>query len=258
MERWNRAVLRHLQGPLAVLLGIALSSFTVAGVADDGSKGGVARSAQHLFKTWNFDKQAVGETPAGFSSHTVGAPLAGLWKVQPDPGAPTAPNILMQAAPCPEESCFHVLLVNDLVYEYPDVAVRLRLSEGAIGESSGWGGVVFGARGADNLYAVIVDLGVKKVEVIRVSNGKTTILGQAPVKRKKAAWHMLRVSRDTIISKEYVEVSFNGEIVLSVEEKTLEPGQIGLMTWGGATMAFDNLHAAPLYSQQPLSPPAAY
>ena len=71
-------------------------------------------------------------------------------------------------------------------------------------------------------------------------------------------WHALRVRRNTIISKEYIEVFFDGVHVLSIEEKTISPGQIGLLTGGAATVAFDNLNAAPLYSQKPLSPPAAY
>jgi hypothetical protein len=116
--------------------------------------------AQDLFKILNFDKQAVGETPAGFSSYSSDTGLAGLWKIQPDAGAPTAPNILMQAAPCPAQDCFHVLLVDELVYEYPDVAIRLRLTEGAIGTSNGWAGLAFGARDGQNFYATVVDLGM--------------------------------------------------------------------------------------------------
>jgi hypothetical protein len=33
----------------------------------------VPLAAQRLFKTWNFDGEPAGETPAGFSPHTVGA-----------------------------------------------------------------------------------------------------------------------------------------------------------------------------------------
>ena len=214
--------------------------------------------AQDLFKLWNFDTQAAGETPAGFSSHTVGAGLAGLWTVQPDAGAPTFPNILMQGAPCPVKECVQVLLVDELVYEYPDVTVRLRLTEAATGVSKGWAGLALGARDARSFYAVVVDLSVKVAEVIRLIEGSATVIGRAPVKQSKTPWHHLRARRHTIISKEYLEVAFDGEIVLSVEDKTLGAGQIGLVTKGDAMVAFDNLHAAPLYSQKPLSPPAAY
>ena len=215
-------------------------------------------TAQDLFKFWNFDTQAAGETPGGFSSHTVGAGLGGLWKVQPDAGAPTSPNVLMQGAPCPAQECVQLLLVDELVYEYPDVAVRLRLTEAMTGVSSGWAGLALGVRDARSFYAVVVDLGGNVAEVIRLIDGNATVLGRAPVRQSKTPWHLLRARRNTIISKEYLEVAFDGEIVLSVEDKTLGAGQIGLVTKGDAMVAFDNLHAAPLYSQKPLSPPAAY
>jgi hypothetical protein len=214
--------------------------------------------AQDLFKSWSFDTQTVGETPAGFSSHTIGTGLAGLWKIQPDAGAPTAPNVLIQAAPCPVQECVQILLVEELMYEYPDVAVQLRLTEAAIGFSNGWAGLAFGARDIRSFYATVVDLGGHVVEVIRFIDGTATVLGRAPVKRRKTPWHLLRARRNTTISKEYIEVVFDGEIVLAVEDKVLGGGQIGLVTKGDAMVAFDNLNAAPLYSQKPLSPPAAY
>jgi hypothetical protein len=144
------------------------------------------------------------------------------------------------------------------VYEYPDVAVRLRLTEAMTGVSSGWAGLALGVRDARSFYAVVVDLGGNVAEVIRLIDGNATVLGRAPVRQSKTPWHLLRARRNTIISKEYLEVAFDGEIVLSVEDKTLGAGQIGLVTKGDAMVAFDNLHAAPLYSQKPLSPPAAY
>jgi hypothetical protein len=60
------------------------------------------------------------------------------------------------------------------------------------------------------------------------------------------------------MSKEYIEVFFDGAQIFSVEDRTFETGRIGLIARGAATVEFDNLTAAPLYSQKPLSGPAAY
>ena len=68
----------------------------------------------------------------------------------------------------------------------------------------------------------------------------------------------MRVRRNTIISKEYIEVFFDGQQVFSVEDRTFRTGQIGLMARGTSAVAFDNLSTAPLYSQKPLSSPAPY
>jgi hypothetical protein len=213
---------------------------------------------QDLFRSWSFDKQPAGETPVGFSAHTIGAPLAGLWKVQPDEGAPTPPNVVMQPTPCAELDCFQLLLADGLIYEYPDVAVRLRLTGRATEKSKGWAGLALSVRDGRNLYATVVDLGGDTIEIIKVVDGKVSTLGRTSLKKSKAVWHLLRARRNTTISKEYLEVVFDGEIVLSVEDTSLGAGQIGLVTRGEAIIAFDNLHAAPLYSQKPLSPPAAY
>jgi hypothetical protein len=210
-----------------------------------------------LFKTWNFDKETAEHTPAGFSSFSVGSAGTPIWVVAQDPSAQTPPNLLKQSAPCSVEDCFQVLLVDVLQYEYLDLIVRVRLAETS-GRSNSSAGVVFGARDSQNYYAVTVDPSGKHMEVARVQGGKATTLAHAEIPSKKVAWHLLRVRRNTIISKEYIEVFFDGLQVFSVEDKTFGTGQIGLVTRGPAAAEFDNLTAAPLYSQKPLSGPAAY
>jgi hypothetical protein len=210
-----------------------------------------------LFKTWNFDKEKTERTPAGFSSFSVGGSGAPLWMVAQDPSAQTPPNLLTQSAPCTMDDCSEVLLVDALEYEYLDLIVRIRLVETS-GRSNGSAGVVFGARDHRNYYAVTVDPSGKKMQVARVQDGKATTLAHAEIPPKQVAWHLLRVRRNTIISKEYIEVFFDGLQVFSVEDNTFGIGQIGLVTRGPATAEFDNLTAAPLYSQKPLSGPAAY
>jgi hypothetical protein len=105
---------------------------------------------------------------------------------------------------------------------------------------------------------VTANLAGKDIEVTRVQDGKATTLAHAELAPKKVAWHLLRVRRNTIISKEYIEVFLDGLQVFSVEDKTFGTGQIGLVTRGSAMAEFDNFTAAPLYSQKPLSGPAAY
>ena len=210
-----------------------------------------------LFKTWNFDKDKTDQLPAGFSAFSAGIGSAPVWVVVQDSSAQTPPNLLKQSAPCRSEACHQLLLVDALQYEYLDLIVRIRLADASDG-SSGSAGVVLGARDHQNYYAVTVNPSGKEIEAARVEEGKTTILAHAEITPRQVAWHLLRVRRNTIISKEYIEVFFDGVQVFSVEDKTFGQGQIGLITRGPATVEFDNLTAAPLYSQKPLSGPAAY
>ncbi|HKW86249.1 MAG TPA: hypothetical protein VJM82_04185 [Nitrospiraceae bacterium] len=222
----------------------------VASMAQPGREQGTG----DLFNLWHFDGQQVGEAPAGFSARTVGDDASGTWKIEADPTAPSAPNVVVQAVPCPS-GCFQMLLAEGFSYDYPDLAIRLRVTSPG---SKRVGGAVFGVKDSRNFYAVVVDLATDTLEVIRVLNGKETVLGRASVKPWKEAWHLLRVQRNTILNKEFIETIFDNQLAVSVQDKALGAGQIGLVTRGETAISFDNFHAIPLYSQQLLSPPAAY
>lgn len=216
-------------------------------------------------RAWNFDEDKAGEPPIGFSAGATGngqtQPLA-TWKIEADPEAPSAPHVLVQSGSCPNAGCLHVLLADGTSYEYPDLMVHLRvLSEGP---SSG-AGVVLGARDARNFYAVTVDLASNAIEVIRVLDGQMTVIDRVPVKHEwlkrqgfgetlARRWHVLRVQRNTIISKKYFDIFFDGRPVRSVSDDAFSTGQIGLATRGQAVVRFDNFHALQLISNRPLSP----
>jgi hypothetical protein len=117
---------------------------------------------------------------------------------------------------------------------------------------------VFGLTDEMNFYAALVDLDGKTLRIIRVIQGKEAVLGEAALRPKPVEWHTFRVQRNTIISKDFIETFFDGQVTLSVEDQSLGLGRIGLMVRGDMAMHFDNFHAAPLYSHRPFSPPAAY
>lgn len=209
-----------------------------------------------LFKTWNFDQEKTEQIPAGFSAFRIGNGETTTWIVTHDPNAQTPPNVLKQSASC-STNCSDVLLVDALQYEYLDLIVRVRL-DATSGGTNGEAGVVFGARDHQNYYAVTIDLSGKNMRITCVQEGKATVLADSEVTPKPVVWHLLRVRRNTLLSKEYIEVFFDSTQIFSIEDKTFGTGRIGLITRGAATAEFDNLTAAPLYSQKPLSGPAAY
>lgn len=251
----------------ACLLGIGFGWVIAGALIALLASEGPARAEQastDLRHFWRFDTDKPGESPVGFTAGTVVAGAnsksqAGTWKVEADPQTPTPPNRLTQEASCSaagaDAICFQLLLANDLTYEYPDLTVRLKTaSEGARGRA----GLVFGAKDTRNFYAAIVDLAAETMEVIRVVDGQVSLIGRAPAKRKQALWHMLRVQHNTILSKDFLEISFDGKLAFTHSDKRLGIGQIGLVTRGDAPIWFDNFDAVQLFSQRPLSPPAAY
>lgn len=206
---------------------------------------------------WNFDGEKPGEAPAGFSAAIMGEGPAGKWSVEPDPQAPTAPHRLTQGQPNPNKDGLQILLADGVVYDYVDLSVRVRPANDDP-QAAGGGGVIFRAKDARNFYAAIADVAAKSLDLIRVADGQVTVIAHESVTPKAGPWHLLRVLHGTILSKDLIEVAFDGKIVFSTWDKSQFGGQIGLVTRGAAAIGFDNFHAIQLYSQKPLSPPAAY
>ena len=208
-----------------------------------------------LFNRWTFDQQKVDESPTGFTALPYGDGPVASWTIRSDAEAPSSPNIVEVTSPCNVAACSQLLVASGFEYEYPDVSVRLRWpSEGA----GGAGGLVFGVKDAKNFHAALVDLGARTVTVIRVNDGQETVIGETPITPKAGAWHSLRVQRNTIISKDFIETTFDGQMLPSVQDQTLGIGRVGLVVRGKMTLHFDSLHAVPLFSHRPLSAPAAY
>ena len=208
-----------------------------------------------LFNRWTFDQQKSGEAPVGFSMLGFGEGPAADWMVKADPDAPSASNVLAVNASCPTEACYRVIVADGFQYEYPDMSVRMRFP---VDESTAIGGVVFGVQDARHFYAVVVDLAAKTLEVSKVVKGKETSLGQSSLTPKKGPWHMLRIQRNTILSKDFIETFFDGVLAVTVEDQSLTIGQVGLVVRGSTALDFDSVHAVPLFSHRPLSAPAAY
>lgn len=206
-----------------------------------------------LFQKWTFDQDLLNAQPASFvKGCSTEEPLA-EWVVQGHATAPSPPNVIVGSASC-TLLCYQVLLAHGLEYEYPDLSVRFHVQQG----TSGLGGMVFGARDPRNFYAAVVDPIDRKVQLVRLSNGRELLLAQVSVNLKPVDWHTLRLQRNTIISKDFIEVFVDGVLVLSVEDQALGLGQVGLVVLGTSTVLFDSFHAVPLFSHRPLSSPPAY
>ena len=207
-----------------------------------------------LFQKWTFDQDQPQKAPAGFTALASGEGRPAEWTVQTYADAPSPSQIVAVSSLCEAEPCDQLLLATGFKYEYPDLAVSFRVQAGA----SGIGGVVLGVQDASNYYAAVVDLAGATARVVRVVGGKEVVLAHSPVTLKQTEWHSIRVQRNTIISKDFIETFVDGVLVLSVEDQALGLGQVGLMARGKSALLFDTFHAVPLFSHRPLSSPPAY
>lgn len=213
------------------------------------------QAREGLFNRWTFDSQKPGEALAGFSVLGFGEGPAADWTIRAASDAPSAPNILVVNSSCQAVTCYRLIVANGFQYEYPDVSVRMRFPLDA---AAGVGGVVFGVKDATHFYAAAVNLATRTLDVSRVVDGQETSLARSSIVPKAVPWHTLRIQRNTIISKDFIEAFFDGQLVVTVEDQSLAIGQVGLLVRGQTSLDFDSLHAIPLFSQRPLSAPAAY
>ena len=195
--RWfsTRQVLRYV-----VYFGLVLLagwSTGAAGTAWAVPKETSTEKAEHLrqqanpqlFNHWTFDKDQVGSVPSGFIAVASGDQQHGGWKVEAQAAVPSSPNMLVGTSGC--ESCRAILVAQGFQYEYPELVVRIQQPTDG---GSGQVGVVFGMKDPQNYYATIVDISQKMIQVVRVIEGKESVIGRAPIKSKPVDWHTLRCS----------------------------------------------------------------
>ena len=170
--------------------------------------------------------------------------------------APSRTHALLQSAPCSKPGCYQ-LLVNDAIHvEYLDLSVGI-LSQ--LGTPTSAAGLVLNLQDLDNFYAVLIYPASNMVRAYRFSEGEPILIEEHEViPKKRTPWHFLRVQRNTIVSKDFFEISFDNQFFLSVYDSTLRTGRIGLLTTGDGKFAFDNLRAVELVTSEPLSRPPAY
>ena len=213
---------------------------------------------QDIVWQWNFEQDAPETIPSGFvAMSTPGAEPAG-WRVLPDGKLPTPGKLVIQDRPCGTDECAHLLLADRIRTTYPDATVQLaELSPGSGGEA----GLALAVRDNRNFYSVTLDPSTGKLTTRRVTDGRTTVLGEITVKLAQRPWHSLRVQRINFLhlDRGRLSVFVDGAQVAAVADEWItQEGSIGLITVGGTAAQFDGLHLLDLVSNRTLSGPAAY
>ncbi len=249
----------HLKFTLLCVLAfpLLLGSPVFAGTFDTGPKElpkPKLKAEPPIFQEWSFDHNPENNRPIGFLDKTVGGNSLAQWKVIADPIAPSRPHILTQTAACPEATCFHLLYANMAPLEYFDLSVRLHSLSG----TEGGAGLLYGTKDADRFYAITIRPDGKHLDVVFVENGKTTVLGSEPVETTPVPWRFLRIRRTHLISHRTIEVFYDRFKIFSLTENSVREGYVGLVTYGNAPFAFDNLRVIESLTGRPLSRPPAY
>lgn len=208
-----------------------------------------------LFQEWNFDQSSSNGFPDGFTQAVGGTSGEGGWSVKEDATAPSRPRLVEQRLHCFEGWCYQLLVADDVVAEYVDLSVRIKLN---LGTPSGKAGLAYGIQDDKNFYAVVVEPKTNEVVAYVVKDGQPTELARETLIPSPSDWHFLRIQRNTIISKEFTEIFFDHHLMIGVYDQTFKKGKLGLVAMGDGGFSFDNLRAMEMMTNRPLSRPSAY
>jgi hypothetical protein len=182
-------------------------------------------------RTWNFDKDAPGGLPRGFTQEV------GEWRIAADETAPSQGQVLAQAAKSSGPT-FNLALAIDIDYRDVELSVRMKAVAGEVDQG---GGLVWRARNRDNYYIARYNPLEDNFRVYKVVDGKRTQLGSADVERAPG-WREIQVT----MQGDRIECRLDGKTRLDARDATFQgAGRIGLWTKADARTHFDDLAARP-------------
>ena len=211
---------------------LILASFaTAAGAKGDSDN-------QHA---WNFDTDAPGTLPAGWSLHQTNPTNAmATWQVMADPTAPSKPNVLALTETQNYDGTFNMAIADGTSYRDLDLSVRVKAVTGS--EDQG-GGPVWRFRDENNYYISRFNPLESNFRVYYVKNGRRRQLHSARIPTKPGSWYTLRV---TMIGH-HITAYLNGQKLLEATDDTFpDAGKVGLWTKADASTRFDDLRVRPL------------
>lgn len=201
--------------------------------------GAVAALAAESFvpRNWNFECDAIGQTPANWKEARTGAGPGSVWRVVEDVTAPAGSRTLMQTSAEGPKKTFNLCVADDTRLANVDLRVAMKAREGKIDQG---GGLVWRYQDAENYYVARLNPLELNFRVYKIVQGKRTQLATADSEAAAKQWHTMRV----VHRGDHIKCYLNGKLELDVKDGEISaPGKIGLWTKADAVTSFDNLQS---------------
>ena len=181
-------------------------------------------------QTMNFDKDPTGVPPADWTCGVTGRGNS-RWTIEPHPGAPSPPNVLMQSGTGDFPWCVRTgTSIADGFVEVKFKPIRGREDQA--------GGLVWRWKDGNHYYVARANALENNVSLYYTEGGvrKTLKYVDAPVASN--AWHVLRVEfRGT-----HIRVLLNGKAAIELDDAHIAgAGAVGVWTKADSVTAFDDL-----------------
>jgi len=188
--------------------------------------------------TVNFDADAVGNAPAGWTIAKTGRGEP-KWTVEEDPTAPSKAKVVKQSG----HATFPLLLKNETSLKDGFVEVQFKAVAGSEDRAAG---IVWRVKDANNYYVVRANALEDNVVLYKTANGvrrELDIVGRKGGYGVKASvpsnqWLRLRVE----FKGSRFAVIYNGKQIFEVEDSTFsDTGKVGLWTKADSVTLFDEI-----------------
>jgi hypothetical protein len=186
-------------------------------------------SAAALAQVVDFDAEAVGTLPAGWTCGVTGRGSP-RWIVAVDPDAPTQPNVLLQSG----SGTFPWCVKRDTVLADGFVEVRFKPISGREDQA---GGLVWRWQDGDHYYVARANALENNISLYYTEKGsrKTIKYVDAPV--SAGIWHRLKVE----FAGAHIAVSLDGKRYIEVDDRHIAAaGAVGVWTKADSVTAFDD------------------
>jgi len=177
----------------------------------------------------NFDKDKIGVPPADWTCGVTGSGKS-RWTVEADPGAPSAPNVLMQSGAGDFPWCVRTrTAIQDGFVEVRFKPIRGREDQA--------GGVVWRWKDGNNYYVARANALENNVSLYYTEGGSRRTLAYVDAPVASNAWQLLRVD----FKGTGARVLLNGKAVITFEDAHIAgPGAVGVWTKADSVTAFDD------------------
>jgi hypothetical protein len=207
---------------ITLLLASFIASATIAG--------GPAKP-----RTFTFENDSVGATPADFESARTGRGAEGKWTVEVERGGKN--HVLLQSSSDRTDYRFPVAIVKNESFRDVTLTVRARPLAGEVDQGFG---LVWRYRNVNNYYITRCNALEDNCTIYHVINGSRRPFQNRSVKVASNGWHTLKMDA----RGDHFIVWFDGAKVLDARDNTFQSGQVGLWTKADSVIEFDDFTIA--------------
>ena len=195
----------------------------------------VPQMAQTGDRVWNFDGDAAGKPPEGFTSVLTGRGTIGQWVVMKEATAPSQPNVLAQTSQDKTDYRFPIAIAEGTSYKDLALSVRFKAISGKVDQGAG---LVFRLKDKDNYYIVRANALEDNFRLYHVVNGRRIQFAGANFKVTSQEWHEIKVEA----RGDEFKCSYDGQLKFSAKDSTFkDAGKIGVWTKADSVIYFDDL-----------------